>query len=81
MVEQHLDMVEVVGSSPIPRTQNNIFAPRFNPRGAFSFKGGLGRGVHAVTKSACTFSVYVLGAENGVPWVQNFRDSLRGLFG
>lgn len=59
LVEQHLDMVEVVGSSPIPRIENNTFAPRFNPRGAFSFKGGgLGRGVHAVIKSACTFSVY-----------------------
>lgn len=39
LVEQHLDMVEVVGSSPIPRTQNNTCAPRIKPRGAFDFKG------------------------------------------
>ena len=38
LVEQHLDMVEVVGSSPIPRIENNTFAPRIKPPGAFSFK-------------------------------------------
>ncbi len=27
LVEQHLDMVEVVGSSPIPRIKNKGFSP------------------------------------------------------